>query len=105
MAKPAPSLPAYEIMLAGLLDVSESEYGFIGEVLHQEDGTPFLKAHALTNIAWNKETRIIYEESVNKGLAFYNLKTLFGQVILTGKPVISNNPLNDERSGDRKSVV
>ncbi len=91
--------PEFEIMLTGLLEVSESKYGFIGEIFYQEDDTPFLKTHALTNIAWDKESSIIYEESINNGLEFYSLKTLFGQVILTGKPVISNNPLTDERSG------
>jgi PAS domain S-box-containing protein len=32
-------------------------------------------------------------------MEFYNLKTLFGEVMITGKPVISNNPSTDPRRG------
>lgn len=88
---------AFEIMLEGLLEVGESEYGFIGEVFYHEDSTPYLKTHAITNIAWNEETTKFYEENVDKGLEFYNLNSLFGQVMQTGKIIISNDPNNDDR--------
>jgi hypothetical protein len=39
-------------LLEKLLELMDSEYGFIGEVKHQEDGTPYLQTHAITNIAW-----------------------------------------------------
>lgn len=89
---------AFAIMLEGLLSVSDSEYGFIGEVLHNQDGTPYLKTHAITNIAWNDETRKFYADNAETGLEFYNLKSLFGQVMVTQQPVISNDPANDERA-------
>lgn len=90
---------AFDQMLSCVLDISESEYGFIGEVLHSQEGKPYLKTHAITNIAWNKETKEFYEENAPKGLEFYNLKTLFGQVMETEKPVISNSPYTDPRRG------
>jgi hypothetical protein len=37
--------------------VSDSEYGFIGEVFHKDDGSPFLKNYAITNITWNEQAR------------------------------------------------
>ncbi|MDH5445993.1 MAG: PAS domain S-box protein [Gammaproteobacteria bacterium] len=89
---------AFEIMLAGLLEVGDSEYGFIGEVMKQDDGTPYLKTHAITNIAWNEETRRFYADNVESGLEFYNLDSLFGQVMVTGEAVISNDPAHDERA-------
>ena len=46
----------FDGLLAALLDLSESEYGFIGEVFY-EGNKPYLKTHAITNIAWNKETQ------------------------------------------------
>jgi len=89
----------FDELLDSLLVLTESEYGFIGEVLYKSDGTPYLKTHAITNIAWNEETRKFYEENAPQGLEFYNMKTLFGAVIVTGKPVISNDPYHDPRRG------
>lgn len=78
--------------------MTESEYGFIGEVLYGDAKKPYLKTHAITNIAWNKETRKFYEENAPQGMEFYNLKTLFGKVMTSGKPVIANMPAKDPRS-------
>ena len=92
---------AFEDILAVLLKYAESEYGFIGEVLYDAEGQPYLKSHALTNIAWNEETRHLYDKynHPDRGLEFRNLKTLFGKVMTTGEPVISNAPAIDPRRG------
>jgi len=90
---------SFEELLALLLKETESEYGFIGEILRRPDGTPYLKAHAITNIAWDDATRDFYEKNAPTGLEFSNLATLFGAVITTGKPVIANTPAADPRSG------
>ena len=81
----------FDSLLEKLLDITDSEYGFIGEILHRADHTPYLKTYAITNIAWNHE--------MPKGLEFYNLDSLFGYTIRTGEVVISNNPADDPRSG------
>ena len=60
-------------MLATLLHVTQSAYGFVGEIRHDDDGEPYLKAHAVTNIAWNEETRRLYAENPAQGLEFRNL--------------------------------
>ncbi len=89
----------FDNLLAYMLEVTDSEYGFIGEVLFTTEGQPYIKAHAITNIAWSGETRKFYDENFKKGLEFYNLKTLFGYTLLTGETVISNDPLRDSRRG------
>lgn len=89
----------FDDLLTTLLEVTESEYGFIGEVLYGDDGNPYLKTHAITNIAWNEETRRFYDESAPRGMEFRNLNTLFGNVMTTKEPVISNTPHADSRSG------
>ena len=102
----------FDGLLDSLLELTQSEYGFIGEVLFAVDGSPYmeeaymkirgrsyLKTHAITNIAWNEETRIFYEKNAPKGMEFHNLNTLFGAVIVTGKPVIANSPSTDNRRG------
>ena len=90
---------AFEDMLSTLLAIANSEYGFIGEVLRDQDGTPYLKTHAITNIAWNDETQEFYEREAPRGMEFRNLKTLFGKVMETGEPVIANDPFSDPRRG------
>ena len=89
----------FDELLSNLLILTKSEYGFIGEIRHRSDGTPYLKTHAITNIAWNDETRQFYDENALNGLEFTNLNTLFGKVITTGEPVISNDPYHDPRRG------
>jgi len=89
----------FEILLDSLLHVSESAYGFVGEVLSDASGAPFLRSHALTNIAWNEETRLHYAASVNEGLEFRNLDTLFGRVMTSGEALIANSAATDKRRG------
>lgn len=84
--------------LADLLDLTDSEYGFIGEILHSND-LPYLKTRAITNIAWNHETRKFYRENIAKGLEFTNLDTLFGVTIRSGQRLIANDPMDDHRRG------
>ncbi|MHC4512303.1 MAG: GAF domain-containing protein [Planctomycetota bacterium] len=91
----------FDQLLAKLLNLTDSEYGFIGEVLRDPDGTPYLKTHAITNIAWNEETRRFYEENAPSGLEFRNLDNLFGRVLTTGSTVIANDPDQDPRAGGR----
>ena len=86
----------FEKLLDVLLEVTSSEYGFIGEVLHNET-QPYLRTQAISNIAWNKETMDYFNKFYRTGLEFYNLETLFGVTLKTGKPVISNDPPNDPR--------
>ena len=88
----------FDQLLRVLLRVTDSEYGFIGEIIDTE-GPPFLKVHAWTNIAWNDETRALYAASEANGVEFRNLYSLFGHVIRTHQPVIANDPYNDDRRG------
>lgn len=86
-------------LLGNILSLTQSQFGFIGEILYTPDQKPFLKTHTLTNIGWNDETREIYDKHAITGLEFHRLDTLFGAVITSGKPVLSNHPLTDPRSG------
>jgi PAS domain S-box-containing protein len=90
---------AFDELLEDVLKLTGCEYGFIGEVLHDDDGAPYLKTRALTNIAWNEATARLYREQNEAGLEFRNLDTLFGRTLSTGEPVIANNPYDDPRRG------
>jgi PAS domain S-box-containing protein len=86
-------------ILNNLLSLTQSEYGFIGEILFNAKGEPYLKTHAITDIAWNKETQEFYKNNAPNGMEFCNLKTLFGAVMTVGKPILANNPSTDPRRG------
>lgn len=89
----------FDKLLCKLLALTQSEYGFIGEMSFQNTNKPVLTTHAITDISWNDETREFYEKNVEAGLQFTNVDTLFGKVMTSCKPVISNDPTNDPRSG------
>lgn len=88
----------FDFLLAELLRITESEYGFIGET-RSKAGKPVLRTHAITNIAWNDETLAFYRENAPDGLEFTNLATLFGRAIIDEQAVIANDPADDPRAG------
>lgn len=94
-----PTQKLFSEMLTALLSLTQSEYGFIGQVRYNENGKPFLKTRAISNIAWNAETQAFFAENAPNGLEFFNLKTLFGNVLVNKKPVLANNAPADERAG------
>ncbi|ATE62600.1 diguanylate cyclase [Thauera sinica] len=89
----------FEQMIGHLLELTDSEYGFIADVLYDEAGQPYLRMHGLSNIGWCDETRAAYERLRSGRFEFRNLDTLFGEVVRTARPVISNDPSGDPRSG------
>ncbi|WP_348944032.1 response regulator [Chitinibacter sp. FCG-7] len=90
---------AFESLLSDLLELTESEYGFIGEVLFRPDGQPYLQSCAMSEMAWADSTLPAYDRQAMKGMTFSNMKTLFGAAMLSGQVVIANDPANDPRSG------
>ena len=79
--------------------VTESPMGFIGEVKRDDAGAPWLRTYAITNIAWSEPTAALYEANRKGGFEFRNLKTLFGEVMVTGAAVLSNNPAQHPARG------
>jgi PAS domain S-box-containing protein len=89
----------FDSILTEILEISQSEFGVIGEALQDDDGTLYLKAHALTNIAWNTETRALYESQGPSGYEIHNLDNLIGATIRSEAAVIANHPASDPRAG------
>jgi len=89
---------AFDGLLTDVLALTDSTYGFLSEVLTR-DGKSYLKTYAITDIAWNEETRQFYQTHVEEGIEFHNLNTLFGAALLKREPVIANEPGDDPRSG------
>ncbi|KAA1174165.1 EAL domain-containing protein [Marinobacter salinexigens] len=90
---------AFEQLLSDLLALTGSEFGLIGEILHKPAGEPYLKVGAITNIAWNPETQALYQSVERRGMVFDNPDNLLGTAIQSDDVVISDDLINDSRSG------
>jgi len=88
----------FGVVLEEVLKITDSEYGFVSEVLYEATGEPYIRTYALTNIAWNDEMRAIYD-AMAPNLEFKNLNTLFGAMLTSGQIVIANDPATDPRRG------
>ena len=88
-----------DALLAELLRYTESEFGFVGDVLYKDDGKPYLKLRSLTDISWNEDTKALYDKNEQEGLEFHNLDNLLGATMLADDHVIANQPQQDGRSG------
>jgi len=84
-----------------LLTLTGSEYGFIGEVLADAEGAPYIHilGHAITDISWDEPTSALYQEHAARGMEFHNLHTLFGAALTSKQVVIANDPGGDPRRG------
>ena len=89
----------YGYLLEALLDFTGSAFGFIAEIkVNENNQQQFVNARACTNLSWNDEVNRSYEDAIETGIEAHNLESLFGSVLTTGEPVISNDPANDPRS-------
>jgi len=79
-----------DYLLDGVLSITDSEFGFIGEILEDDSGERYLKVHSLTNIAWDDKTRKFFKNNAPQNLEFHNKDTMIGQVFETGKVVVKN---------------
>ncbi len=98
------SKPADEVftrLLTDILNLTDSQFGFIQELKYDETGTQYLQALAMTNIAWDDASRRFWEDNYSSGLKFYATDALYFAAIITNAPVIANDPTHDSRSCGR----
>lgn len=92
-------VPVFAEMLDIIVQHTGSEFGFIGEVLRDASGSPFLQSYAVSDISWDEPSRALYQSMGPAGLVFRNLNTLFGRAMVTEEVLISNDAAADPRSG------
>ncbi|MBS0657286.1 MAG: GAF domain-containing protein [Verrucomicrobia bacterium] len=90
---------AFDDLLATVLEVTGSQYGFIAEVLRDGAGKPYLRTFAFTNITWDEASRELYTRHMAHGLEFRNHRTLFGAALTSQAYVIANDAPRDPRAG------
>lgn len=83
----------FKTIIQNLVDLSESEYGFIGELFYDVNHQPFLQqvfgiAKGLVLDEKTYKAMAAYEE---KGKKFCNFNNVLGDIIKTNKPLIIND--------------
>ena len=71
----------FDALLQRILELSDSRFGFIGEVLGDSDGTPYLRSCAACALSDGQASEI---------LEIRDLDSLFGQVLHSGQPLVVN---------------
>ncbi|CAK0749630.1 two-component system, sensor histidine kinase [Gammaproteobacteria bacterium] len=93
----APEL-LFDIMLVDILNMTDSQYGFIAELVTDAQGLRHQQVLALSNIAWNDETRDFYDRYGPQGFRF---DSLADAATVSGEAVIANDPSHDPRCSGR----
>lgn len=91
---------ACEKLLQPLLKLTESQFGFIGIVDRNPDGSPMLRVPSISNISWDEATERWYLEQKSRpeGLAFSKLDNLFGRTVTHDEVICTNDPTQHSAS-------
>ena len=89
----------FDQLLEALVAMTDSQFGFLDEVLEDGDGSRYKLSLSLSNIAWDADARKLYDGLRAKKLEFRNLENLSGFPALTGELLIANDAANDPRAG------
>lgn len=89
----------FDQLLLALLDITDSQYGFLGEVLSDVNGKPYLRTFSIASKDNDAAIEKYFQAHAPAGLEFTNMDTLFGHVITTKRPLITNTPFSHPASG------
>ena len=85
----------FEDLLVVILGLTQSEYGFIGEIIHDHQERPRLRTYAVKSIAAALQPGPDQQHERPIGLQPAEVETLFSELLNTGKPLISDDPQSD----------
>ena len=89
----------FRSFLPDILDLTNSEFGFIGEVVSDENGQRVV-VYAVNGNTWDEDIRRLYEEQTSCGLRELKLEALCEHVMRTQRTFINNNPDNYSEGAD-----
>ncbi|MFZ6847903.1 PAS domain S-box protein [Undibacterium sp. RuRC25W] len=90
----------FDTLLVNSLRLTQSEYGFICEVLKSRDNVPYLKVCSILDLGWEDQIIDLHKKQVQTGLEFFDLDLLFDPRLEKKIPVISNNLAFERNIGD-----
>jgi PAS domain S-box-containing protein len=87
----------FYLLLGSLLEFTGSSKGFVGEVLYDEKGLPYVKPNATSGISWSEGENEYSQKNFRLEMEFRNLDSLFGWVLVNKETLIVNVVENDPR--------
>jgi two-component system sensor kinase FixL len=86
-------------LLHDTLELSDSKLGFIGQVDKDPQNQPFMRALIFASSKPNDlQLTLFREKNLPSNGEFHNLSTIFGSILLSGKPLISSHLARDLRA-------
>jgi PAS domain S-box-containing protein len=79
-----------DTMLGNLLELTDSEFGYLAEVLYDDNAKAYLRIQAISDISWDAESSAIYSRVGKENFEFRDLDNLLGACIREGGPVIAD---------------
>jgi PAS domain S-box-containing protein len=93
----------FQKILDKVVAVTNSEYGFMSELLTDEQGSLYRLSLAISDISWDEASRELYRQLENRQLRFTYMENLAGLPVVSRETLISNDVATDTRSGNLPS--
>jgi len=90
--------PVFESLLQTLVCMTDSEYGFLDEVLTDDQGKRYKLSLAISDISWDDASRALYAQLRARNLEFRDLNNLAGLPAAQDSLVIANDVPHDAHS-------
>jgi|GEM_PF-486260 len=91
----------FDAALTEILRISGSRCGYIAELHTDERGRPYQQCLVVSNVGRDEPTRRFYETHTPKDFVFHAMNGLTAAAVVSGEPVIANDPENDPRYSGR----
>nr|WP_298411267.1 ATP-binding protein [uncultured Halomonas sp.] len=88
----------WDFLLQALRKLTLSDYGLIGEVIDQQ-GTPSLRIHAITDLIWDEESRVLMQGLRSGDVLLSNPESLLGRVFAQGETVMTDDLYSRPKQG------
>lgn len=89
---------SFSIILNGLIEVTQSKFGYLAEVKSAENEKTitnteglYLFCHTITDISWDKPSKEMYETHRGKEFTFDNEHSIFGKSLMEKKIIFAND--------------
>ncbi len=80
----------WTFLLEALRELTDSDYALIGEVMPTST-TNALKIHAITDLSWSEDSRLLMERLRSGDMTLTNPKSLLGRVFAYGEVIMTND--------------
>jgi signal transduction histidine kinase/CheY-like chemotaxis protein/PAS domain-containing protein len=94
----------FDLILENFLLYTNSSFGLIGDILHDEDNNPSIKPYSLIDLTWDKQTKSLYQHPREDAFEFSILNNIFGEVVRTKEIKITHDFSNEKSSNETPKV-